>query len=134
MTTVRIFFEKCGESAYISLLDLQRVFHRMLKMSSLPVYYTAMVRSAAKNWKDVGVVTAADQYEKVLAELKANGKLSNKLRFELSVAAFNRISQYDGAISNYLSSVKFEEEKLSEEYVPARAEFPGHSGRAAMKS
>ena len=35
MTTVRIFFEKCGESAYISLLDLQRVFHRMLKMSSL---------------------------------------------------------------------------------------------------
>ena len=40
MTTVRIFFEKCGESAYISLLDLQRVFHRMLKMSSLPVYYT----------------------------------------------------------------------------------------------
>ena len=40
MPTVRIFFEKCGESAYISLLDLQRVFHRMLKMSSLPVYYT----------------------------------------------------------------------------------------------
>ena len=40
MTTIRIFFEKCGESVYISLLDLQRVFHRMLKMSSLPVYYT----------------------------------------------------------------------------------------------
>ena len=40
MTTVSIFFEKCGEAAYISLLDLQRVFHRMLKMSSLQVYYT----------------------------------------------------------------------------------------------
>ena len=40
MTTVRIFFEKCGEAAYISLLDLQRVFHRLLKMSGLPVYYT----------------------------------------------------------------------------------------------
>ncbi len=93
----------------------------------------AMVRSAAKNWKDVGVVTAADQYEKVLAELKANGKLSNKLRFELSVAAFNRISQYDGAISNYLSSVKFEEEKLSEEYVPARAEFPGQFNAQYVK-
>ncbi|MGK3272511.1 bifunctional phosphoribosylaminoimidazolecarboxamide formyltransferase/IMP cyclohydrolase [Comamonas kerstersii] len=93
----------------------------------------AMVRSAAKNWKDVGVVTAADQYEKVLAELKANGKLSNKLRFELSVAAFNRISQYDGAISNYLSSVKFEEEKLSEEYVPARAEFPGQFNEQYVK-
>lgn len=40
MTTVRIFFEKRGESAYISLLDLQRVFHRLLKISGLPVWYT----------------------------------------------------------------------------------------------
>ena len=87
----------------------------------------AMVRSAAKNWKDVGVVTAADQYDAVLAELKASGKLSNKLRFELSVAAFNRIAQYDGAISDYLSSVKFEDEKLSETYVPERALFGGQS-------
>ncbi|WP_284336963.1 bifunctional phosphoribosylaminoimidazolecarboxamide formyltransferase/IMP cyclohydrolase [Comamonas sp. NoAH] len=93
----------------------------------------AMVRSAAKNWKDVGVVTAADQYEKVLAELKTHGKLSNKLRFELSVAAFNRISQYDGAISDYLSSVKFEDEKLSESYVPERAAFPGQSNAQFVK-
>lgn len=40
MTTVRIFFEKRGEAAYISLLDLQRVFHRLLKISNLPVWYT----------------------------------------------------------------------------------------------
>ncbi len=93
----------------------------------------AMVRSAAKNWKDVGVITAADQYEAVLAELKANGKLSDKLRFSLSVAAFNRISQYDGAISNYLSSVTFEEDKLSEAYVPARAEFPGQFNEQYVK-
>ena len=84
----------------------------------------AMVRSAAKNWKDVGVVTAADQYDAVLAELKANGKLSDALRFSLSVAAFNRISQYDGAISDYLSSVQLEADKLSESYTPARAQFP----------
>ena len=84
----------------------------------------AMVRSAAKNWKDVGVVTAADQYDAVLAELKANGKLSDALRFSLAVAAFNRISQYDGAISDYLSSVQLEADKLSESYVPARAQFP----------
>ncbi|NIF83486.1 bifunctional phosphoribosylaminoimidazolecarboxamide formyltransferase/IMP cyclohydrolase [Comamonas sp. Tr-654] len=93
----------------------------------------AMVRSAAKNWKDVGVVTAADQYEAVLGELKAAGKLSDKLRFALSVAAFNRISQYDGAISDYLSSVKFEDEKLSEEYVPARDLFPGQSNSQFVK-
>lgn len=40
MTTVRIFFEKRGEAAYISLLDLQRVFQRLLKISGLPVWYT----------------------------------------------------------------------------------------------
>lgn len=93
----------------------------------------AMVRSAAKNWKDVGVLTAADQYEAVLGELKASGKLSDKLRFALSVAAFNRIAQYDGAISDYLSSVKFEDEKLSEEYVPERALFGGQSNGHFIK-
>ncbi len=93
----------------------------------------AMVRSAAKNWKDVGVVTAADQYAAVLAELKAAGKLSDKLRFALSVAAFNRIAQYDGAISDYLSSVQFEDEKLSENYVPERALFPGQSNGHFVK-
>ncbi|WP_066255896.1 bifunctional phosphoribosylaminoimidazolecarboxamide formyltransferase/IMP cyclohydrolase [Hydrogenophaga flava] len=87
----------------------------------------AMVRSAAKNWKDVGVVTDAGQYEAVIGELKANGKLSDQLRFALSVAAFNRIALYDGAISDYLSSVSFEAEKLSETYVPQRALFPGQS-------
>lgn len=93
----------------------------------------AMVRSAAKNWQDVGVITAADQYAAVIAELKATGKLSDKLRFALSVAAFNRISQYDGAISNYLSSVQFEGEKLGEAYVPERTAFPGQSNTQFVK-
>ena len=66
----------------------------------------AMVRSAAKNWKDVGVLTDASQYAGVLAELKADGKLLDATKFALSVAAFNRISQYDGAISDYLSSIQ----------------------------
>ena len=66
----------------------------------------AMVRSAAKNWKDVGVLTDASQYAGVLAELKTAGKLSDTTKFALSVAAFNRISQYDGAISDYLSRIQ----------------------------
>ena len=66
----------------------------------------AMVRSAAKNWKDVAVLTDASQYAPVLAELRANGKVSEKTRFALAVAAFNRISQYDGAISDYLSGIQ----------------------------
>ena len=66
----------------------------------------AMVRSAAKNWKDVGVLTDASQYAGVLAELKSGGKLTDKTKFALSVDAFNRISQYDGAISDYLSRIQ----------------------------
>ncbi|MBE2262839.1 MAG: bifunctional phosphoribosylaminoimidazolecarboxamide formyltransferase/IMP cyclohydrolase [Burkholderiaceae bacterium] len=65
----------------------------------------AMVRSAAKNWKDVAVLTDAAQYAGVLAELKAGG-ISQPTRFALAVAAFNRISQYDGAISDYLSRIQ----------------------------
>jgi phosphoribosylaminoimidazolecarboxamide formyltransferase / IMP cyclohydrolase len=66
----------------------------------------AMVRSAAKNWKDVGVLTDASQYAAVLGELQSDGKLSDKTKFALSVAAFNRISNYDAAISDYLSRIQ----------------------------
>lgn len=65
----------------------------------------AMVRSAAKNWKDVAVVTDANQYADIQRELAStSGALSQATQFALSIAAFNRISHYDGAISNYLSS------------------------------
>ena len=64
----------------------------------------AMLRSAAKNWKDVAVLTDASQYAAVADELVNTGKLSEKTTFALSVAAFNRVSNYDGAISDYLSS------------------------------
>jgi phosphoribosylaminoimidazolecarboxamide formyltransferase / IMP cyclohydrolase len=66
----------------------------------------AMVRSAAKNWRDVAVLTDAAQYPKVLAELQATRAVSQATKFALSVAAFNRISNYDGAISDYLSSLQ----------------------------
>jgi phosphoribosylaminoimidazolecarboxamide formyltransferase / IMP cyclohydrolase len=65
----------------------------------------AMLRSAAKNWKDVAVLTDASQYSAVINELISHhGELSEKTTFALSVAAFNRVSNYDGAISDYLSS------------------------------
>jgi phosphoribosylaminoimidazolecarboxamide formyltransferase/IMP cyclohydrolase len=89
----------------------------------------AMVRSAAKNWKDVAVITDAGQYPCVIDELKASGQLSDATRFALSVAAFNRISQSDGAISNYLSSITFK----SATGVPERSEYPGQSNTQFVK-
>ncbi len=85
----------------------------------------AMVRSAAKNWKDVAVLTDASQYASVVEELKANGnQLSDKTRFALSVAAFNRISNYDAAISDYLSSLQDD---------GTRALFPAQSNGRFVK-
>ena len=68
----------------------------------------AMVRSAAKNWVDVGVLTDASQYAPVLMELQQTRVLSKATRFSLAVAAFNRISNYDAAISDYLSSFRYD--------------------------
>ena len=93
----------------------------------------AMVRSAAKNWQDVGVLTDASQYPGVLAELHADGWLTDKTRFALSVAAFNRIGQYDGAISDYMSSVTFDPDKLSPTYIPERSLFAGQSNSQFTK-
>ena len=89
----------------------------------------AMVRSAAKNWKDVAVLTDASQYAGVIAELKADGKVSTKTKFALSVAAFNRISQYDGAISDYLSALNFEEGNST----PVVQIFPAQSNGRFVK-
>ena len=63
----------------------------------------AMVRSAAKNWKHVAVLTDASQYQPVIDEWREHQGLSEGTRFKLAVAAFNSISMYDGAISDYLS-------------------------------
>ena len=75
----------------------------------------AMVRSAAKNWQHVAVLTDASQYADILTELQANnGGLAQASLFKLSVAAFNRISNYDAAISDYLSS--FNDDGTRSEY------------------
>ncbi|MGH8080569.1 MAG: bifunctional phosphoribosylaminoimidazolecarboxamide formyltransferase/IMP cyclohydrolase, partial [Lysobacter sp.] len=66
----------------------------------------AMLRSAAKNFARVAVATDPAQYADLIAELNGNaGALSAKTRFALSVAAFNRVAQYDAAISNHLSAI-----------------------------
>lgn len=66
----------------------------------------AMLRSAAKNFARVAVATDPAQYAGLIEELQANaGTLSAQTRFALSVAAFNRVAQYDACIANYLSSL-----------------------------
>jgi phosphoribosylaminoimidazolecarboxamide formyltransferase/IMP cyclohydrolase len=66
----------------------------------------AMIRSAAKNWRDVAVITAPDLYPYVAAELRREeGALSAKTRAHLARLAFMRTTAYDAAIFSYLEEV-----------------------------
>ncbi|HEV2311014.1 MAG TPA: bifunctional phosphoribosylaminoimidazolecarboxamide formyltransferase/IMP cyclohydrolase [Acidimicrobiia bacterium] len=63
----------------------------------------AMVRAAAKNHAWVGVVTSPDQYDEVLAELRAgDGALSDETRARLAREAFARTAAYDAAVVAWL--------------------------------
>jgi len=63
-----------------------------------------MVRSAAKNYKDVTVITSSDQYEELIKELKINrGSTSLKFREKLSRIAFTETAYYDSVISEYFN-------------------------------
>ncbi|WP_426687859.1 bifunctional phosphoribosylaminoimidazolecarboxamide formyltransferase/IMP cyclohydrolase [Rhodanobacter ginsengiterrae] len=90
----------------------------------------AMLRSAAKNWNDVGVLTAPDQYEGALAEIEQHGGLSRPTRFKLAVTAFNKVSNYDGAISDYLSGLELND---TQDAIAGRAAFPGQINSRFVK-
>ena len=65
-----------------------------------------MVRSAAKNYKDVTVITSLDQYEELIDELKKNkGSTTFKFREKLSRIAFSETAYYDSVISNYFNKI-----------------------------
>jgi phosphoribosylaminoimidazolecarboxamide formyltransferase/IMP cyclohydrolase len=69
----------------------------------------AMVRSSAKNYKHVAIVTDPADYASLVDEMKANnGALGDATRFNLAKKAFTHTAQYDGHISNYLTSLNAE--------------------------
>ena len=63
-----------------------------------------MVRSAAKNYKDVTIITSSDQYEELIRELKKfRGSTSLNFREKLSRIAFSETAYYDSVISSYFN-------------------------------
>jgi phosphoribosylaminoimidazolecarboxamide formyltransferase/IMP cyclohydrolase len=66
----------------------------------------SLVRAAAKNHHDVGVVVEPEDYPAIIAELKENANsLSERTRFQLFCKAFAHTARYDAAIANYFSSL-----------------------------
>ncbi|HHL39348.1 MAG TPA: bifunctional phosphoribosylaminoimidazolecarboxamide formyltransferase/IMP cyclohydrolase [Deltaproteobacteria bacterium] len=65
-----------------------------------------MIRAAAKNFRDVAVVTDPADYDAVMEEMERNGgALSEATRFELAKKVFSLTARYDGAVSNYLTGL-----------------------------
>ena len=63
-----------------------------------------LVRSAAKNYNDVTVITSIDQYNELINELKINkGSVTHEFRKKLSQSAFSETAYYDSIISNYFN-------------------------------
>jgi phosphoribosylaminoimidazolecarboxamide formyltransferase/IMP cyclohydrolase len=61
-----------------------------------------LIRAAAKNYKDVIVVTNKEQFDCVLKSLEKNGDLSINKREKLALEAYTHTAQYDSIISQYL--------------------------------
>ncbi len=68
-----------------------------------------MLRSAAKNYQDVTVVTDPNDYEIVLNELKTNGSVSLDTKFYLMNKVFEHTANYDAMICNYIKSERHDE-------------------------
>ncbi|MFK5915395.1 MAG: bifunctional phosphoribosylaminoimidazolecarboxamide formyltransferase/IMP cyclohydrolase [Woeseiaceae bacterium] len=78
-----------------------------LAIENIDIGGPTMLRSAAKNHASVTVVVDANDYSRILNELKDNnGETNKETRFDLAVKTFEHTSHYDGAIANYLGCIK----------------------------
>ena len=78
----------------------------------------SMIRSAAKNFQDVAVVTSPSDYDAIAEEMtKSGGSLSHATKWKLAQKAFATTAAYDSAIASTL-------EKLSPEGKGSEAAFP----------
>jgi phosphoribosylaminoimidazolecarboxamide formyltransferase / IMP cyclohydrolase len=86
------------------------------KVEFIDIGGPTMLRAAAKNFKDVVVISDKEDYKAVIEEISENGDVSVKLRKKLAGKVFNLMSAYDAAISNFLLEDEEYPEYLSISY------------------
>jgi phosphoribosylaminoimidazolecarboxamide formyltransferase/IMP cyclohydrolase len=98
MVVVNLYpFEKTAERPGVSFAEV---------IENIDIGGPSMVRSAAKNFADVAIVTSTDDYVSLADELAANsGSLSRATRWRLAKAAFATTAAYDAAIATALESM-----------------------------
>ena len=77
------------------------------KVEFIDIGGPTMLRSAAKSFKDVVVISDTDDYEKVKEEINKSGDVSFETRKNLAGKVFNLCSAYDAAISEFLLNEEF---------------------------
>ncbi|HEX4662869.1 MAG TPA: bifunctional phosphoribosylaminoimidazolecarboxamide formyltransferase/IMP cyclohydrolase [Terriglobales bacterium] len=97
MVVVNLYaFEKTAARAGVTFEEI---------IENIDIGGPSMLRSAAKNFQDVAVVTAPADYDQIVQELKRSGGLSLATRWELAKKAFATTAAYDTAISAALENI-----------------------------
>jgi phosphoribosylaminoimidazolecarboxamide formyltransferase/IMP cyclohydrolase len=98
MVVVNLYaFEKTAAQAGVAFGQL---------IENIDIGGPSMVRSAAKNFEDVAIVTRVDDYPALIEELKTtHGALSRETRWKLAKKAFGLTAAYDAAIANTLDQI-----------------------------
>ena len=76
----------------------------------------SMLRSAAKNWKDVTVVCDPSDYDSVLEEIRSGGNTTRETRLKLSAKAYTHTAEYDSCIATFMRKAAGLNEKLFLEF------------------
>ncbi len=106
MVVVNLYaFEKTASKPGVS-------FHELIE--NIDIGGPSMVRSAAKNFQDVAIVTSPDDYHAIAQEMQASGgALSLATKWRLAQKAFATTAAYDAAIASTLERVASPEGKLA---------------------
>ena len=85
---------------------LKRTSNHNKIIENIDVGGPTMVRSAAKNYRDVTVITSSDQYAELINEInRYKGSTSFNFRERLSRIAFTETAYYDSVISDYFNTI-----------------------------
>ena len=72
----------------------------------------SMLRSAAKNYRDVTVVCDPQDYQRIIAEIEQSGNTTLETRLQLSAKAYTHTAEYDMCIATYMRDKAALNEKL----------------------
>jgi phosphoribosylaminoimidazolecarboxamide formyltransferase / IMP cyclohydrolase len=111
MVVVNLYeFEKIAANPDATVPDL---------IENVDIGGPTMIRAAAKNYQDVAVVTAVEDYPALLNELRSSGGvLSLNTHWQLAQRAFSTTAKYDRAISARLSRIQIEDGQFHDETPP----------------